>query len=267
MNNLLSNIITLARQASFKILEVYHSDFTAHLKADKTPVTAADLASQAILVQGLQQLTPDLPIVSEEAVTIPFAERKQWQKYWLVDPLDGTKEFLEKNGEFTINIALIENHKPILGVIFAPVLNQCYFATIGEGAFKQEGDNTPQQIHAKKYQDGKIIVASSRRHGMEKLQRFLQQFKDYSVIHSGSALKFGLIAEGKADIYLRLGPTSEWDTAAGQCILEAVGGAVMDLSGNPFRYNEKESLINPEFLAVGDNTHEWSNFLKFGELK
>jgi len=267
MNNLLSDIITLARQASAKILEVYHSDFSAHLKADKTPVTAADLASQEILVKGLRQLTPDLPIVSEESVATPFAERKQWQKYWLIDPLDGTKEFLEKNGEFTINIALIKNHQPVLGVLFAPVLDCCYFAARGEGAFKQEGNNAPQVIHAKPYQGGKITIASSRRHGMEKLQNFLQQFEEYAVINSGSALKFGLIAEGKADIYLRLGPTSEWDTAAGQCILEAVGGAVLDLSGEPFRYNMKESLINPEFLAVGDNTHAWSDFLKFGELK
>jgi len=263
MNTLLSNIITIAQQASQQILTIYHGDFSSQLKTDKTPITAADLAAHETITKGLKQLTPDLPILSEESASIPFAERQQWQRYWLVDPLDGTKEFIAKNDEFTINIALIENHKPILGVIFAPVLNICYFATHEQGAFKQIGNSMPEKMHARAWQGGKLTIASSRRHGVDKLQNFLQQFSDYSVLYRGSALKFGLIAEGAADVYLRLGPTSEWDTAAGQCILEEVGGAVMDLNGNSFCYNTKESLLNPEFFAVGDKAHDWANYLKF----
>lgn len=259
MNALFSHVITLAKQAGEEILAIYRGQIIVETKADFSPVTAADLAAHKVIVDGLKQLTSGVPVLSEESAAIPFAERKNWQRYWLVDPLDGTKEFIEKNGEFTVNVALIENHEPIFGVVYAPVLNICYFATRGVGAFKQE-NNLTQQIHANKEIGEKINVATSRRHGLNKLQYFLQQIGDHTVVHRGSALKFGLVAEGQADIYPRLGPTSEWDTAAAQCVLEEAGGAVIDLAGNPLRYNTKDSLENPEFIAIGDTHQNWQKY-------
>lgn len=260
MKRLLPHVITLAKQASEKILELYEGVIKVETKIDLTPLTAADLAAHQILTKGLQQLTPQLPVLTEETETIPFEVRSTWQRYWLVDPLDGTKEFIEKNGEFTVNIALIENHQPVLGIVYAPALNICYFAVRGEGAFKQEQDNAPQKIHVQQQMLTPIKITISRRHGLNKLQGLLQQFNAHTILHCGSALKFGLVAEGKADIYPRLGPTSEWDSAAAQCIVEEAGGAVIDLAGNPLRYNTKASLLNPEFLAVGDVSHNWKKY-------
>lgn len=259
MNALFSHVITLAKQAGEEILAIYQGQIIVDAKADLSPLTAADLAAHKIIVDGLKQLTPDVPVLSEESAETPFTERKNWQRYWLVDPLDGTKEFIEKNDEFTVNIALIENHQPVFGVVYAPALNICYFAMRGKGAFKQE-NSVSQPIHVKANVGKQIHVVTSRRHGLSELQYFLQQLGDHTMLHRGSALKFGLVAEGVADIYPRLGPTSEWDTAAAQCIVEEAGGAVVDLSGKPFRYNTKASLLNPEFLAVGDVNYHWQKY-------
>jgi 3'(2'), 5'-bisphosphate nucleotidase len=260
---LLQFVIDLAKHAGEKILEFYHHDHLAiKIKSDNSPVTEADIVAHQTIVAGLQQLTPELPVLSEESAMIPFAQRQQWQCYWLIDPIDGTKEFIDHTDDFAISIALVEAHKPILGIVYAPALKICYFACEGAGAFKQSADQTPQSIHTASWQNASYRIATSRRHGIDKLQKFLQQIKDFSVIQRGSALKCGLVAEGAADVYPRLSPTSEWDIAAGQCIIEQAGGAVINTHGNPLQYNTKESLLNPAFLAVGDKSFNWLQYLK-----
>ncbi len=256
--------VKLAQQAGAKILEFYAHDSTSHKKSDASPVTAADLAAHQLISQGLKQLTPDLPVLSEEGATIPFAERSQWQRYWLVDPLDGTRDFLEKNGEFTVNIALIDKHQAILGVIYAPALATCYFASQGHGAFKQIEGQPSQKITTRAWHGDKARVVASRHHGSAELAKFLETLKDYTVVQQGSALKFCIVAEGLADVYPRLSPTCEWDSAAGQCIVEQAGGAVVDLQGRPLEYNSKESLQNPSFLVMGDRSGDWLKFIKLG---
>jgi 3'(2'), 5'-bisphosphate nucleotidase len=261
-NLLLEPAVQLAKQAGVEILKIYQQpELAIKTKDDKTPVTAADLLAHNIIIQGLKHLTPELPILSEESASIPFTERQHWQRYWLIDPLDGTKEFIEHLDDFTINIALIENHKPVLGVVHAPALGQCYFACVSQGAFKQTAEQSITPIKASSLQNS-ARVATSRRHGLHELQAFLQKLTNYTVLSRGSALKFALLAEGLADVYPRLSPTSEWDTAAGQCVVEQAGGAVIDCAGKPLRYNTKESLLNPAFLAVADATQNWLQYLK-----
>jgi 3'(2'), 5'-bisphosphate nucleotidase len=260
---LLPAIIALAKQAGEQILAFYHTDKNKQIttKADQSPVTAADLAAHYIISAGLKKLTPELPVISEESAVISFAQRRQWQRFWLVDPLDGTKEFINNGGDFSVNIALIDQHRPVLGVVYAPALELNYFAAVGAGAYKQIRAETPQAIHTAPWANTAIRVAVSRRHGLVALDKFLQSFAAVTRVAMGSALKCGLIAEGAADIYPRLSPTSEWDTAAGQCVIEQAGGAVLDLTGKPLRYNSKESLENPSFLAVGDPQHDWVQYL------
>lgn len=252
MNPLLANVINLAKQAGGLVLDIYNSNFAVTFKTDKSPLTDADLAAHRCICQGLKRLTPDLPIISEEL--IPAVEkRQQWSRYWLIDPLDGTKEFLAKNGEFTINIALIDQHEPILGVIFVPAADACYFAVKSQGAFKQMQQNPPYQLHSRALPIATSITAIiSRRHGVQEANRFLSQFTHLKLYYCGSALKFCLLAEGLADIYPRFLPTFAWDTAAGQCILEEAGGLVIDLSGKVLRYNVLASLNNAAFLAIAD---------------
>lgn len=263
LQTLLPEVLSIARLASQKILEIYQntdSNFKIQHKTDNSPLTIADLASNQIITEGLKQLTPNYPVLSEESPAISYQERSGWQRYWLIDPLDGTKEFIQRTDEFTINIALIENHQAILGIIFAPVLDLGYFAIQGHGAFKQQGKDHPTPIHTHKIDLNAITIVSSRRHSMTKLQSFLDQLPNYNLIHKGSALKCCIVAEGTADIYPRLGPTSEWDIAAGQCILKEAGGAIVDLQGNVLQYNTKESLINPPFVAIGDRTYFQNQF-------
>ncbi|WP_339050195.1 3'(2'),5'-bisphosphate nucleotidase CysQ [Rickettsiella endosymbiont of Xylota segnis] len=263
MNSLLNDIVSLAKQAGNQVCNIYQSDFTVEYKADKSPITVADLASHDCICQGLRHLTPDLPIISEESVPISFQKRRSWEKYWLIDPLDGTKEFLEKNGEFTINIALIEQHKPSLGVIFVPSKNICYFASKGIGAYKQIGEAQPKVMLSRDWKEEQSITAViSRRHGMEKLKKFLAQFSSLNLLYCGSALKFCWLAEGLADIYPRFSPTFEWDTAAGQCILKEAGGLVIDNTGQELQYNMSSSLQIANFLAVADKRRHWLHYLK-----
>lgn len=263
MNSLLNEVVFLAKQAGDQVLNIYQSDFTVEYKTDKSPITVADLASHDCICQGLRHLTPDLPIVSEESVPITFEKRQCWEKYWLIDPLDGTKEFLEKNGEFTINIALIEQNTPILGVIFVPSMNICYFARKGLGAYKQIGQTQPKIMHSRVYKEEQTITAViSRRHGMEQLKKFLAQFSSLNLLYCGSALKFCWVAEGLADMYPRFSPTFEWDTAAGQCILNEAGGVVIDNTGQELQYNRSSSLQIADFLAIADKQHHWLHYLK-----
>lgn len=255
-NNLLNGVIGLAKKAGEEILGIYRrpEDIAVQTKSDESPLTQADLIAHHLITDGLQQLTPSLPVLSEESIAIPFVERQKWQQYWLVDPLDGTKEFIQKTDDFTVNIALIENHRPILGVVYVPVEKLCYFAMQGKGAFKQIGETPPQQINTRHNAHESLVVVASRRHGVRELQAFLERLGDHTIVHRGSALKFCIVAEGVADIYPRFGPTSEWDTAAGQCIVEAAGGKVVDLNGQPLRYNSKQSLLNPSFVVEGTKT-------------
>lgn len=269
MNSLLSKIVSLAKQAGRQILSIYHSDFTVEYKADQSPVTTADMVAHNTIYHALKHLTPEIPILSEELASISFVERQRWHRYWLIDPLDGTKEFMDKNGEFTINIALIENHVPMLGVVYAPAFDFCYFAGTNQGAFKQIAEQNAELLQASLWKkNSSIIIAVSRRHGTDLIQDFCNQFPALSLIRCGSALKFCWLAEGFADIYPRLSPTSEWDTAAGQCILREAGGSLIDAQGQILRYNTKPSLRNLPFLAVGDKSHSWANyFVKNNTIK
>lgn len=242
-------IIDIAEQAGAAILQIYQQDtaaFNISDKADDSPLTAADLAAHQLIVQALQRLTPDLPILSEEAADISWDIRKTWQRYWLVDPLDGTKEFIQRNGEFTVNIALIEQGEPVLGVIHAPVLNKTYFATKGAGSFvKSAGGTTPIRVAV----PGETVrVVGSRSHPSPELAGYLQQFAQHHLVTVGSSLKFCLVAEGAADVYPRFGPTMQWDTAAGHIIaLEA--GASVSFTGIETQVYQRENLRNPGFIV------------------
>ena len=255
MNKLLQQIENIAKQASDSIMQIYQSaDFGVEMKADDSPLTKADLAAHNKIVQQLQKITPEIPILSEESAKISFATRKQWQKYWLIDPLDGTKEFIKRNGEFTVNIALIEQHKSILSVVYVPVKEITYAAAIGLGAFKN-GQKIQTLAPAREIP----VVVGSRSHMSKDVQDYLQKLGKHELTAMGSSLKFCLVAEGRADLYPRLGLTSEWDTAAAQCIVEQAGGAVVTLDGKPLQYNTKENLLNPYFMVYGDSKREWIN--------
>lgn len=258
---LLEPVAELAQQAGEKILVVYNSDeFSVEEKADKSPLTAADLASHHAIVDGLTALTPDIPILSEESASLPYTERSLWQTYWLVDPLDGTREFIKRNGEFTVNIALIEDGVPVLSVVYVPVTGVSYLACKGQGAFKQEAGER-RAIRVRKLGTGPLMVVGSRSHRGESLNQFLEKLGEHEMVGMGSSLKLCLVAEGAADIYPRLGLTSEWDTAAAQCVVEQAGGYVTDTSMQPLRYNTKDSLLNPFFLVFGDDGRDWSAYL------
>ncbi|MFC5438125.1 3'(2'),5'-bisphosphate nucleotidase CysQ [Rhodanobacter umsongensis] len=253
----------IARAAGDAIMAVYRSDFEVETKADASPLTAADLAAQQVILTGLAGLDSLLPILSEEARALPWSERQHWSRYWLVDPLDGTREFVKRNGEFTVNIALIEQQQSVLGVVLAPATGELYVAERGHGAWLQAMPGGDWHRIRTRPLAQSPRVAGSRSHGGSQ-RALLEQLvgSDYELVPLGSSLKFCLIARGAADVYLRLGLTSEWDTAAAQCVLDEAGGAVLDLAGRPFRYNRGESLLNPEFLAVGDGAIDWAARLR-----
>ncbi|MDH3327277.1 MAG: 3'(2'),5'-bisphosphate nucleotidase CysQ [Gammaproteobacteria bacterium] len=258
--DLLPAVIKTSEEASDIILGFYNSDFSVEEKDDQTPLTSADTAAHHCIVNALLELTPGIPVLSEEDSKIPFDERKTWSTYWLVDPLDGTREFIKKNGEFTVNIALISDHNPILGVIFVPVTGDCYYATKGNGAYKITESETTK-LSVKNTTRDSIVVAGSRSYRDSSLDNFLSNIGSYELISMGSSLKSCLVAEGKVDIYPRLGPTSEWDTAAAQCIVEEAGGFITDTSLKPLRYNTKDILLNPHFLAFADDSIDWLDLL------
>lgn len=256
----IDQVMAIAETAGKAILEIYARDFQIDEKEDKSPLTEADLAAHHIIVDALAQLTPEIPLLSEESAETDFSERKGWQRYWLIDPLDGTKEFIKKNGEFTVNIALIENHAPILGVVHVPVSGRTYAGETGKGAFVVE-DGMRTEISVTSQAQAPLRVAGSRSHAGESLQRYLEKLGEHELVSMGSSLKLCLVAEGKADIYPRLGPTSEWDTAAAHAVVTAAGGEVTDLQGEILKYNAKESLLNPHFLAFGDKNKDWLKYL------
>lgn len=261
----LNAVIAIAKTAGAAIMQIYATDFSVVKKDDQSPLTEADLAAHGVIVSALAKLTPQIPILSEESDAMSYATRREWQQYWLIDPLDGTREFVKRNGEFTVNIALIDGHKPVLGVVYAPVTELLYFAVANQGAYKQKKSAPAQQIQSKTLDLKQPIVAGSRSHSDEKMQHFMHNLEKScavapELISMGSSLKICLIAEGLADVYPRLGPTSEWDTAAGHCVLEAAGGDIVDLEGLSLRYNTKSSLLNPFFFASG-TAHHWAQYL------
>jgi len=258
---LIEEICQIASNAADCILEVYDTDFAVENKEDHSPLTTADMAAHNSICTALTKLTPEIPVLSEESSALPYTERCQWSRYWLVDPLDGTREFIKHNGEFTVNIALIENGQSSLGVITVPVTGVCYYAAASLGAFKITADGITESIKVKKSELNKITIAGSRSHGGEKQQAFINRLGGAEIIAIGSSLKFCLVAEGRVDIYPRFGLTSEWDTAAAQCIVEEAGGCVVDMDFNPIRYNTKDSLLNPEFLVIADPSFNWKQYL------
>jgi len=258
---LCQNALSIARIAGQKILKIYDSKYTIEHKQDNTPLTTADLAADKIIRNALHELTPEIPILTEESDAIDFEIRKQWRRYWLVDPLDGTREFIKRNGEFTVNIALIENHKSIIGVINAPVLTTDYFAWRDGGAFKKIASEAAHKIHTRKADKENLTIAGSRSHATDKLKDYYEKLGDVEILSVGSSLKSCLVAEGSVDLYPRLGLTSEWDTAAAHCIVEEAGGHITQTDGSELLYNTKDSLLNPEFFVFGDDDIFWRKYL------
>jgi len=258
---LVDPIVSLARQAGDAILEVYASDFDVQAKEDHSPLTLADMASNSVIDAGLRALTPNLPIISEESGLPDFDERSQWTRYWLIDPLDGTKEFVKRNGEFTVNIALIDNHRPVLGVVHVPVTNKTYTGCAGAGSTVRVNDEAPQEIQVSRTSATPVRVVGSRSHRGDSLEGFFEALGEVEMLPMGSSLKFCVVAEGNADIYPRLGLTSEWDTAAAQAVVEQAGGAVMELDGRPLAYNAKADILNPHFIVTGPRDRSWINLL------
>ncbi|MES1942786.1 3'(2'),5'-bisphosphate nucleotidase [Salinisphaera sp. PC39] len=261
-DHLLEPVLALAEDAGAAILPIYRGDdFDVSHKDDDSPLTAADLAAHRVIDAGLADLAPDIPRLSEEGGEVPYATRHGWRRYWLIDPLDGTKEFIKRNGQFTVNIALIEDGEPVLGVVHAPDLGASWYGSVGHGAFKRTDGAAPEPLHTVVAHTDKPRVLVSRSHRGPDVDALLERLPDYEPVVMGSSLKFCVIAEGEADFYPRLGPTSEWDTAAGHAVLAAAGGDVVDIEGRRLRYNTKDSLLNPYFLAFGDTSHDWLKYL------
>lgn len=254
---LLPDLIAISQRAGDAILEVYGQNFSVTHKADDSPLTQADLASHAIIRDALAELTPEVPLLSEESTDIDFQTRSGWRQYWLVDPLDGTKEFVNRNGEFTVNIALIRDHQPVCGIVHVPVSGVTYTGIANIGARRFAAGRDPVAIKVRQPCPSPIIVVGSRSHANPRLEQHLARLGDYELVSMGSSLKFCLLAEGKADFYPRLGPTSEWDTAAAHAVVIAAGGRIIKLNGEPLEYNRKESLLNPEFLVIADSGRDW----------
>ena len=247
----INKVCTIAKSAGQAIMSVYDGDHAVEYKDDKSPLTAADKASHEVIVAGLQQHFPMIPILSEEGADIPYAERKGWSRFWCVDPLDGTKEFIKRNGEFTVNIALIENGLPVAGVVYVPVQDKMYHGTAESGCWLSEAGKDPVQIKVREAnQEAGLTVVMSRSHPSPDLEAYLKDIKVAEVMPVGSSLKLCVVAEGLADLYPRLGPTMEWDTAAGHALVEAAGGTVVQSDGVALVYN-KENLLNPYFIVTG----------------
>lgn len=266
LHSLLDPLRALAREAGAAILEIYsRDDHDVSHKSDNSPVTAADLAAHHCIVAGLQTMTPDVPVLSEEAL-VPWSERQTWTRYWLVDPLDGTREFIQRNGDFTVNIALIDQGKAVLGAVYVPVHDVLYYGGEGIGAWKESGGERKRIATSGLSPEQRTLrVVASRNHRGDALESWLaaveKQYPDLTLVSVGSSLKICLVAEGAADVYPRLAPTSEWDIAAAHAVLDAAGGKLVDVHYQERVYNSSDNLLNPWFLALGDPT-----FPRFGDL-
>ena len=256
------DVIALANDAAAAILGIYDSEFAVQHKDDDSPLTAADLAAHRCIVNGLARITPDIPVLSEESAhEVPTVVRRQWSRLWLVDPLDGTREFVKRNGEFTVNIALIVDGVAVWGVVQAPVTGELWHGGAELGAFRRQGSLHEITLRARAPATAPLRVAASRSHRDARTQAFIDRMGETEPMGLGSSLKFCKLAEGSLDVYPRFGPTSEWDTAAGQCVLEGAGGAVLDPQGRPFRYNQRERILNGDFIGLGDVELPWRHWL------
>ena len=252
---LIEKLIRISKNAGDAIMDIYETEFDVDIKSDQSPLTKADLLSNKIICSSLKKITPDIPVLSEESSEIKYHERLKWKEYWLVDPLDGTKEFIKKNGEFTTNIALISKNKPVLGVIHVPASNETFWGSNEIGAYHLEGDlvSKKQKISVSQHKKDSLRIVSSRSHPSGDLKELLDQLDKFELVSIGSSLKFCLIAKGEADCYPRLGPTCEWDTAAGEIIAESSGATIVDLSNKHIQYN-KDSFLNPRFIVASSSS-------------
>lgn len=249
--------IELAKRAGEAILEVYNTDFDVAEKEDQSPLTRADLAAHHVIVDGLSRHDAHTPVISEEGGLPEFSVRETWGSYWLIDPLDGTKEFVKRNGEFTVNIARIENHRPVFGVVHVPVQGITYLGSAGAGAWKLGPDGDATRIRVATETPDTARIVGSRSHQSDEVAQWLANIGEHDIIAMGSSLKFCVVAEGEADVYPRLGLTSEWDTGAAQAVVEAAGGAVVTLDGMPLAYNTKDDILNPHFMVIGSRGRDW----------
>uniref|UniRef100_A0A486XNH9 3'(2'),5'-bisphosphate nucleotidase CysQ n=1 Tax=Rheinheimera sp. BAL341 TaxID=1708203 RepID=A0A486XNH9_9GAMM len=264
LSRLLDPVKTAAREAGAELWQLYQSgDFQQQQKADASPVTSADLAANRIIIDRLSELTPDIPIISEESQLAPLTQRQHWPRYWLIDPMDGTQEFVARSGDFAVSIALVEHGWPALGVIYWPKEDVLYYASRGNGAFKQQR-NLINRIYVNKHQAGdRLKIAISRRQPLQPIVDLLQSKDEVEYIALGScSLKSCLVAEGKADCYLRLGPTGEWDTGAVHVIVEEAGGKILDSEFIPLSYNQRDTLANPDFMVMGQASMPWPQLIK-----
>ncbi|MFA0088551.1 3'(2'),5'-bisphosphate nucleotidase CysQ [Vibrio sp. 10N.261.51.F12] len=259
------DVIDIARSAGQLILDIYEKkEYESYTKDNDTPVTSADLAAHKLILEQLSQLTPDIPILSEEDADVSLEQRSQWQEYWLVDPLDGTQEFIARSGDFATIIALVRDNQPIMGVVYAPVSGVTYYAYQGKGAWKipEMDENLRINIHTHEMANQSISIAISRRQNINRITEKMSNAWNYDLVPLGSAaLKACLVAEGAVDCYLRLGPTGEWDTAATQCIVQEAGGAILSTHLTPLSYNLRETLENPNFIVIGDQALPWDSIL------
>ena len=266
LSHLLPDVISIARSAGQLILDIYENkSYESYTKSDETPVTSADLAAHKLVVERLSELTPDIPVLPEEAANISLTTRETWQRYWLVDPLDGTQEFIARSGDFATIIALVENNRPVMGVVYGPVSGVTYYAYSGKGAWKIPDMSESLRIETHKHElpGQSIAIAISRRQDINRITNRLSSQWNYELVPLGSAaLKACLVAEGAVDCYLRLGPTGEWDTAATQCIVEEAGGRILSTQLEPLSYNERDTLENPNFIVLGDADLPWDKILK-----
>ncbi|MGC8121089.1 3'(2'),5'-bisphosphate nucleotidase CysQ [Marinobacter sp. VGCF2001] len=249
-SSILPDLIEIADEASEKVLHIYQSDFKVNYKEDHSPITAADIASHDIIVKGLRNISRDIPILSEEGVEIPWEERRKWRRFWLIDPIDGTKDFTQRTGEFTVNIAMIEDGEPVMGVVTAPALKEAFWGIKGEGAHKRDRTGRVHRIRVAEPKETLRVVAS-KNHLNEATRAFIEALGAHDTVQAGSSLKFCRIAEGHADIYPRMSPTSEWDTGAAHAVLLAAGGKVKTPEGQSLVYG-KENILNPNFIAAGN---------------
>lgn len=259
-----SRLIEGVHAAGCEVMAIYQNDFSVETKADQSPLTEADMAAHHALVALLQKITPDVPVLSEESGTIDFSTRQAWQRYWLIDPLDGTKEFVNKNGEFTLNVALIENGVPVFGIVYAPVLQTTWVGQVGGDVFKI-AQGIYINIQVRELPDPETApwkVVGSRSHGAEEFESFCAGLPQHERVSMGSSIKLCLVAEGHADLYPRLAPTCEWDTAAAQAVVTAAGGEVLNAHTlEPLRCNQQESLLNPHFIVSGQRNSCWEDAL------
>ncbi|MCK2042162.1 3'(2'),5'-bisphosphate nucleotidase CysQ [Chromohalobacter sp. TMW 2.2308] len=264
-----NRLIEGVHAAGQEVMAIYRRDFAIEEKADASPLTEADMASHHALVGLLEAITPKVPILSEESAEIRYETRQTWQRYWLIDPLDGTKEFISHNGEFTLNVALVEDGVPVFGIVHAPALESgpaTWWGQHGQGAYKRENGSDDQPIHARALPDPQAEpwkIVGSRRHGAEMFDAFCQRLPAHECVSMGSSLKLCLVAEGNADLYPRLAPTCEWDTAAAQAVVTAAGGQVLNVETlEPLRCNQQDSVLNPFFIVCGQRDQRWENALR-----